>query len=108
VDTGSAPRAHIFNVPLGNDLCDVTAQWILQSADADPLAISNNTAEITPKTIWLQKLIRLIRRRIEAAWRAVAEAEEEEEVVGAISYFSRIRLKTTGMCLFYNLAENLR
>ena len=37
-----APRAHIFNVPLGNDLCDVTAQWILQSAGADPLAISNN------------------------------------------------------------------
>ena len=42
MDKGSAPRAHIFNVPLGNDLCDVTAQWILQSAGADPLAISNN------------------------------------------------------------------
>jgi ATP-dependent helicase/nuclease subunit B len=41
-DKGSAPRAHVFNVPLGNDLCDVTAQWILQSAGADPLAISNN------------------------------------------------------------------
>ena len=39
---GSAPRAHVFNVPLGNDLCDVTAIWILQSAGADPLAISNN------------------------------------------------------------------
>lgn len=41
-DKGSAPRAHVFNVPLGNDLCDVTAQWILQSAGADPLAICNN------------------------------------------------------------------
>ncbi|MFN5128634.1 MAG: double-strand break repair protein AddB [Sphingomonadaceae bacterium] len=41
-DKGFAPRAHVFNVPLGNDLCDVTAQWILQSAGADPLAISNN------------------------------------------------------------------
>lgn len=41
-DKGSAPRANVFNVPLGNDLCDVTAQWILQSAGADPLAISNN------------------------------------------------------------------
>ena len=39
---GSAPRAHVFNVPLGNDLCDVTAQWIIKSAGADPLAISNN------------------------------------------------------------------
>lgn len=39
---GSAPRAHVFNVPLGNDLCDVTAQWIIESAGADPLAISNN------------------------------------------------------------------
>lgn len=38
----SAPRARVFNVPLGNDLCDVTAQWILQSAGSDPLAISNN------------------------------------------------------------------
>ena len=41
-DKAIAPRAHMFNVPLGNDLCDVTAQWILQSAGADPLAISNN------------------------------------------------------------------
>lgn len=41
-DKGSAPRAHVFNVPLGNDLCDVTAQWILQSAGAAPLAICNN------------------------------------------------------------------
>jgi len=41
-DKGSAPRAHVFNVPLGNDLCDVTAQWILQSAGAHPLAICNN------------------------------------------------------------------
>jgi ATP-dependent helicase/nuclease subunit B len=39
---GSAPRAHVYNVPLGNDLCDVTAQWIIESAGADPLAISNN------------------------------------------------------------------
>jgi ATP-dependent helicase/nuclease subunit B len=39
---GSAPRAHVYNVPLGNDLCDVTAQWIIKSAGADPLAISNN------------------------------------------------------------------
>jgi ATP-dependent helicase/nuclease subunit B len=39
---GSAPRAHVFNVPLGNDLCDVTAQWIIKSSGADPLAISNN------------------------------------------------------------------
>ena len=37
-----APRARVFNVPLGNDLCDVTVQWILQSAGANPLAISNN------------------------------------------------------------------
>ena len=41
-DKASAPRAHMFNVPLGNDLCDVTTQWILQAAGADPLAISNN------------------------------------------------------------------
>jgi ATP-dependent helicase/nuclease subunit B len=41
-DKAIAPRAHVFNVPLGNDLCDVTAQWILQSAAADPLAISNS------------------------------------------------------------------
>ena len=41
-DNISAPRVHVFNVPLGNDLCDVTAQWVLQSAGADPLAISNN------------------------------------------------------------------
>lgn len=41
-DKGSPPRAHVFNVPLGNDLCDVTAQWILQSAGADPLAICSN------------------------------------------------------------------
>jgi ATP-dependent helicase/nuclease subunit B len=41
-DKGSATRAHVFNVPLGNDLCDITAQWILQSAGADPLAICNN------------------------------------------------------------------
>ena len=41
-DNISAPRVHVFNVPLGNDLCDVTAQWVLQSAAADPLAISNN------------------------------------------------------------------
>jgi ATP-dependent helicase/nuclease subunit B len=41
-DNLPAPRAHVFNVPLGNDLCDVTAQWILQSAGADPLAIANN------------------------------------------------------------------
>jgi ATP-dependent helicase/nuclease subunit B len=27
---------------LGNDLCDATAQWILQSSGSDPLAISNN------------------------------------------------------------------
>jgi hypothetical protein len=39
---GSAPRAHVYNVPLGNDLCDVTAQWIIKSSGADPLAISNN------------------------------------------------------------------
>jgi ATP-dependent helicase/nuclease subunit B len=39
---GSASRAHVYNVPLGNDLCDVTAQWIIESAGADPLAISNN------------------------------------------------------------------
>ena len=39
---GSASRAHVYNVPLGNDLCDVTAQWIIKSAGADPLAISNN------------------------------------------------------------------
>lgn len=38
----SAPRARVFNVPLGNDLCDVTAQWLLKSAGADPLGISNN------------------------------------------------------------------
>ena len=41
-DKASAQRAHVFNVPLGNDLCDVTAQWILQSVGADPLAICNN------------------------------------------------------------------
>jgi len=41
-DKAIAPRAHVFNVPLGNDLCDVTAQWIVQSAGLDPLAISNN------------------------------------------------------------------
>ncbi|MES2781244.1 MAG: double-strand break repair protein AddB, partial [Pseudomonadota bacterium] len=41
-DNISTPRAVVFNVPLGNDLCDVTAQWILQSAGADPLAIANN------------------------------------------------------------------
>ncbi|WP_295446240.1 double-strand break repair protein AddB [Sphingorhabdus sp. EL138] len=41
-DKGSPPRAHVFNVPLGNDLCDVTVQWILQSAGADPLAICNS------------------------------------------------------------------
>ena len=41
-DKASAPRAHVFNVPLGNDLCDVTAQWILRSVGADPLAICNN------------------------------------------------------------------
>jgi ATP-dependent helicase/nuclease subunit B len=38
----SISRTRVFNVPLGNDLCDVTAQWILQSADMDPIAISNN------------------------------------------------------------------
>ena len=41
-DKASAPRARVFNVPLGNDLCDVTAQWILQSSGSDPLAIANN------------------------------------------------------------------
>ena len=42
VNNTLAPRARVFNVPLGNDLCDVTVQWILQSAGANPLAISNN------------------------------------------------------------------
>ena len=41
-DKASAPRARVFNVPLGNDLCDVTAQWILQSSGSDPLAIASN------------------------------------------------------------------
>ncbi|MFN3619592.1 double-strand break repair protein AddB [Sphingorhabdus sp.] len=41
-DNAPAPRTRVFNVPLGNDLCDVTAQWILQSAGTNPLAISEN------------------------------------------------------------------
>lgn len=41
-DNPAARRARVYNVPLGNDLCDVTAQWILQAAGSDPLAISNN------------------------------------------------------------------
>lgn len=41
-DNPTARRARVYNVPLGNDLCDVTAQWILQTAGSDPLAISNN------------------------------------------------------------------
>ncbi|MCE2830473.1 MAG: double-strand break repair protein AddB, partial [Sphingomonadales bacterium] len=31
----------VFNVPLGNDLCDVTAQWILQTSGQDPLTVSS-------------------------------------------------------------------
>ncbi len=41
-DNPIARRARVYNVPLGNNLCDVTAQWILQAAGSDPLAISNN------------------------------------------------------------------
>ncbi len=41
-DNPTARRARVYNVPLGNDLCDVTARWILHVAGSDPLAISNN------------------------------------------------------------------
>ena len=35
-------RAHVYNVPFGNDLCDETASLILQAGAADPLSISSN------------------------------------------------------------------
>lgn len=35
-------RAHVYNVPFGNDLCDATASLILQAGTADPLSISSN------------------------------------------------------------------
>jgi ATP-dependent helicase/nuclease subunit B len=35
-------RAHVFNVPFGNDLCDATASLILQAGTTDPLSVSNN------------------------------------------------------------------
>lgn len=35
-------RAHIYNVPVGNDLCDATARLIMQAATSDPLSISNH------------------------------------------------------------------
>jgi hypothetical protein len=37
----TAQRVRVFNVPLGNDLCDVTAQWILQTSGQDPLTVSS-------------------------------------------------------------------
>ena len=40
-DNNTALRAKVYNVPIGNDLCDVTARWILQTAGIDPLAISS-------------------------------------------------------------------
>ncbi len=35
-------RAHVYNVPFGNDLCDATASLILQAGTADPLSVSEN------------------------------------------------------------------
>lgn len=40
-DNKDALRARIYNVPIGNDLCDVTARWVIRTAGADPLAITN-------------------------------------------------------------------
>ena len=40
-DNTTAQRVRVFNVPLGNDLCDVTAQWILQTSGQDPLTVSS-------------------------------------------------------------------
>lgn len=40
-DNQTAVRAKVYNVPIGNDLCDVTARWIIQTAGTDPLAISS-------------------------------------------------------------------
>jgi len=40
-DNPIAQRVRVFNVPLGNDLCDVTAQWILQTSGQDPLTVSS-------------------------------------------------------------------
>ena len=40
-DNATAQRVRVFNVPLGNDLCDVTAQWILQTSGQDPLTVSS-------------------------------------------------------------------
>lgn len=40
-DNQNALRARVYNVPIGNDLCDVTARWVIQTAGTDPLAITN-------------------------------------------------------------------
>lgn len=36
----AAPRAKLYNVPVGNDLCDVTAKWIIKTTGSDPLSVS--------------------------------------------------------------------
>jgi ATP-dependent helicase/nuclease subunit B len=42
VADASPIRAHVYNVPFGNDLCDATASLILRTGTSDPLSISNN------------------------------------------------------------------